>query len=97
MRDISFQGKRRKKKRRRSENSTLISSIILCLVTLASITICLIMVFKCRAVQMENTVVMNELEAIRMDEEMTYTQGEVDALIPVLVALTNEEIDNAIK
>lgn len=91
MRDISFQGKRRKKKRRRSENSTLIGSIILCLVTLASITICLIMVFKCRAVQMENTVVMNELEAIRMDEEMTYTQGEVDALIANAVETAKEE------
>lgn len=91
MQDIGLQGKRRKKKRRRSENSTLVGSIILCLVTLASITICLVMVFKCRAVQMENTVVMNELEAIRMDEEMTYTQGEVDALIANAVETTKEE------
>lgn len=30
---------------------------------------------------MENTVVMNELEAIRMDETITYTQGEVDAML----------------
>lgn len=81
MQEKYLQGKRRKKKRRKSENGALISSIILCLVTLASITICLVMVFKCRSIQMENTVVMNELEAIRMDEEMTYTQGEVDALI----------------
>lgn len=91
MQENYLQGKKRKKKRRKSENSTLIGSIILCLVTLASITICLVMVFKCRAIQMENTVVMNELEAIRMDEEMTYTQGEVDALIANAVTTAEDE------
>lgn len=98
MQDNNLQGRKRKKRRRRSENGTLIGSIILCLVTLASITICLVMVFKCRSIQMENTVVMNELEAIRMDEEMTYTQGEVDALIANAVTSakeqTSEEITN---
>ncbi|MCM1123340.1 MAG: glycoside hydrolase family 25 protein [Eubacterium sp.] len=91
MRESNFQGnKRRKKKRRRSENGILIGSIILCLVTLSAITICLVMVFKYRSVQMENTVVMNELEAIRMDETVTYTQGEVDAML----ALAREETAN---
>lgn len=81
MRENNFYGKKHKKKRRRSENVILIGSIILCLVTLGAITICLMTVFKYRAVQMENTVVMNELEAIRMDETITYTQGEVDAML----------------
>lgn len=81
MRENNFYGKKHKKKRRRSENGILIGSIILCLVTLGAITICLMTVFKYRAVQMENTVVMNELEAIRMDETITYTQGEVDAML----------------
>lgn len=91
MRESNFQGnKRRKKKRRRSENGILVGSIILCIVTLSAITICLMMVFKYRSVQMENTVVMNELEAIRMDETVTYTQGEVDAMI----ALAREETAN---
>lgn len=91
MRESNLQGnKKRKKKRRRSENGILIGSIILCLVTLSAITICLMMVFKYRSVQMENAVVMNELEAIRMDETVTYTQGEVDAMI----ALAREETAN---
>ncbi len=81
MRENNFYGKKHKKKRRRSENGILIGSIILCLVTLGAITVCLMTVFKYRAVQMENTVVMNELEAIRMDETITYTQGEVDAML----------------
>lgn len=81
MRENNFYGKKHKKKRKRSENGILIGSIILCLVTLGAITICLMTVFKYRAVQMENTVVMNELEAIRMDETITYTQGEVDAML----------------
>ncbi len=87
MRENHFQSKRRKKKRRRSENGILIGSIILCLVTLSAITISLMMIFKYRSVQMENAVVMNELEAIRMDETVTYTQGEVDAML----ALAREE------
>lgn len=91
-----IQGKKHKKKRRRSENGTLIGSIILCLVTLASITISLVMVFKCRSIQMENTVVMNELEAIRMDEEMTYTQGEVDALIANAVTTAQDETSDKV-
>lgn len=82
----NIQGKKNKKKRRRSENGILIGSIILCLVTLSAITICLMTVFRYRAVQMENTVVMNELESIRMDETVTYTQGEVDAMIAHAVA-----------
>lgn len=82
MRESNFQGnKRRKRKHRRNENGILVGSIILCLVTLSAITICLMMVFKYRSVQMENAVVMNELEAIRMDETVTYTQGEVDAML----------------
>lgn len=91
MQDNYLRGKRRKKRRKKSENGTLIGSIILCLVTLASITITLVMVFKCRSIQMENTVVMNELESIRMDEQMTYTQGEVDALIANAVTTAKDE------
>lgn len=90
MQEKNLQGKKYKKKRRRSENGILIGSIILCLVTLSAITICLMMVFRYRAVQMENTVVMNELESIRMDETVTYTQGEVDAMIAHAVAEETE-------
>lgn len=88
MREYHLQSKRHKKKRKRSENGILLGSIILCVVTLFAITICLMMVFKYRAVQMENAVVMDELEAIRMDETVTYTQSEVDAML----ARTTEEV-----
>ncbi len=81
MQENHLQGKRSRKKRRRSENSILAGSILLCIVTLTAVTICLVMVFQYRAVQQRNTAVMNELEAIRLDEEATYTQAEVDALI----------------
>ncbi len=86
MRGDHMQSKRRKKKYRRSENGILLGSIILCVVTLTAITISLMLVFKYRAVQMENTVVMSELEAIRMDETVTYTQSEVDAMLDQAVA-----------
>lgn len=85
---MNLRSKKHKKRRRRSENGILAGSIILCLVTLAAITVCLVMVFKYRSIQMENTVVMNELESIRMDETVTYTQGEVDAMLANAVAET---------
>ena len=81
MQDMNLRSKRHRKRRRRSENGILVGSIVLCLVTLTAITITLIMVFRYRSIQMENTVVMNELEAVRMDETLTYTQVEVDAMI----------------
>ena len=98
MREMNVHGKKHKKKRRRSENGILVGSIILCLVTLSAVTICLMMVFKYRAVQMENAVVMEELEAIRTDETMTYTQGEVDAMLAHAVEeaaeQTSEQVTN---
>lgn len=81
MREYRMQSKKHKRKRKRSENGILLGSIILCLVTLTAITVCLMMVFKYRSVQMENTVIMEELEAVRMDETVTYTQDEVNAMI----------------
>lgn len=81
MQENHLQGKRGRKKRRRSENSILAGSIFLCIVTLTAVTICLVMVFQYRTVRQKNTAVMNELEAIRLDEEATYSQAEVDALI----------------
>lgn len=81
MQEHNLQIKKHRKKRRRNENGILIGSIILCIVTLLSITISLIMVFQYRAVQMENITVMNELETIRADETVTYTQDEVDTMI----------------
>ena len=96
MQDMNLQSKRHKRKHRRNENGIVIGSIILCLVTLTAITVCLIMVFRYRSVQMENTAVMNELEAIRMEEMVTYTQDEVDAMIANAVAentdRTTEEV-----
>lgn len=97
MQNMNLQGRRHKKRRRKSENGILIGSIILCLVTLSAITICLIMVFKYRAVQMENTVVMNELESIRMDETVTYTQGEVDAMIANTAAETSDRTTEEVR
>lgn len=86
-----MQGKRGRKKRRRSENSILAGSILLCIVTLTAVTICLVMVFQYRAVQQRNTAVMNELEAIRLYEEATYSQAEVDALIDNAVQEAREK------
>lgn len=85
MQENNLQGKRRKKKNRRSENSTLIGSIILCIVTLAAITICLVVVFQYRAIQLENVAVMNELDILRVEQEASYSQTEVDALISTAV------------
>lgn len=97
MQDMNFRSKKHKKRRRRSENGILIGSIILCLVTLSAITVCLIMVFKYRSVQMENTVVMNELESIRMDETVTYTQGEVDAMIANAVTEATDRTTESVR
>ena len=97
MQEMNLRSKRHKKKRRRSENGILVGSIILCLVTLTAITITLIMVFRYRAIQMENTVVMNELESVRMDETVTYTQGEVDAMIANAVTQTADETTQAVQ
>ena len=91
MQENHLQGKRGRKKRRRSENSILAGSILLCIVTLTAVTICLVMVFQYRAVQQKNTAVMNELEAIRLDEEATYTQAEVDALLDNAVEEAKEK------
>ena len=96
MQENSTQVKKQKKKRKGSENGILIGSIILCLVTLLAITICMMMVFRYRAIQMENITVMNELEEVLMDDTVTYTQDEVDAMITVAVEAavdqTNEEV-----
>lgn len=96
MQENGAQSKRRKKKRRNSENGILLGSIILCIVTLLAITVCLMLVFKYRAVQMENMAVVNELEEIRMDETVTYTQDEVDVMVALAVeeavAETSEEV-----
>lgn len=97
MQEMNLQSKRHKRKRRRSENGILLGSIILCLVTLTAITITLIMVFRYRAIQMENTVVMNELEAVRMDETVTYTQGEVDAMIASAVNQTADQTTQEVR
>lgn len=97
MQEMNLRSKRHKKKRRRSENGILVGSIILCLVTLTAITITLVMVFRYRAIQMENTVVMNELESVRMDETVTYTQGEVDAMIANAVTQTADETTQAVQ
>lgn len=85
MQENNIQTKKRRKKRGRSENGILIGSIVLCVVTLLAITICMMMVFRYRALQLENTTVMNELEDILMDDTVTYTQDEVDAMITIAV------------
>lgn len=96
MQENNLQIKKHRKKRRSSENGILIGSIILCIVTLIAITICLIMVFRYRAVQMENIEVMNELETILTDDTVTYTQDEVDDMIAraveEAVGQTSEEV-----
>lgn len=96
MRENNQQGKRRRKKHKRSENGILAGSIILCIVTLVSITICLVMVFQNRAVQLQNVEVMNELEEARGQAEMSYTQDEVDQMLQEAVTQaknqTSEEV-----
>ncbi len=52
MQDNNLQMRIKGKKRRRRENGIMFGSIILCLVTLSAITLCLILVFKCRASQL---------------------------------------------
>ena len=97
MQDMNLRVKKHKRRRRRGENGILIGSIILCLVTLTAITNTLIMVFRYRSIQMENTVVMNELEAIRMDETVTYTQNEVDAMIASAVTQTTDQTTQEVR
>ena len=96
MQENNTQFKKQKKNRKGSENGILIGSIILCIVTLLAITICMMMVFRYRAIQMENITVMNELEEILMDDTVTYTQDEVDAMVTVAVETavnqTSEEV-----
>ena len=96
MQENHLQGKRGRKKRRRSENSILAGSILLCIVTLTAITICLVMVFQYRAIQQKNTAVMSELEAIRLDEEASYNQAEVDALIDSAVEEARQKTEEEV-
>ncbi|MCX4338880.1 MAG: glycoside hydrolase family 25 protein [Lachnospiraceae bacterium] len=91
MQENQIQGKRRKKKRRKSENHILAGSILLCIVTLTAVTICLVMVFQYRALQEKNTETMSELETLRLEEETSYSQEEVDALIETAVKETEEK------
>lgn len=91
MQENQIQGKRHRKKRRRSENNILAGSILLCIVTLTAVTICLVMVFQYRALQQKNTETMNELEIVRKEEEASYSQEEVDALIAAAVQETEEK------
>lgn len=74
-------GRKHRRRRRGSENALLLGSIILCLITLTSISVCMVMVLRYRAIQTENTVVLNELDSLRLEQEATYTQGEVEALV----------------
>lgn len=93
MQENHSQGKRSRKKRRRSENSILAGSILLCIVTLTAVTVCLVAVFQYRAIQQKNVAVMNELEEIRLVEEVSYSQAEVDTLLENAVAQAREETD----
>ncbi|MCM1268509.1 MAG: glycoside hydrolase family 25 protein [Bacteroidales bacterium] len=100
MQENQIQGKRGRKKRKRSENRILAGSILLCIVTLTAVTICLIMLFQYRALQQKNAAALQELEAIRLEEEAAYSQEEVDALIETAVAeaeeKTGQEVSDAI-
>lgn len=91
MQENQIQGKRHKRRRKKSENNILAGSILLCIVTLTAITICLVMVFQYRALQQKNTEVMSELEAVRLEEEASYSQEEVDALIETAVEEAKEK------
>jgi len=91
MREKNLQSRRRKKKHKRSENGILAGSILLCIITLVSITICLVMVFQNRAAQLERVEVMNELETARQEIDMSYTQDEVDQMIQDAVDKTRDE------
>lgn len=97
MQENHLQGKRGKKRRRRGENSILAGSILLCIVTLTAVTICLVLVFQYRAIQQKNTAVMSELEAIRLKEEASYNQAEVDAMIESAVSEAKEEAGEEVK
>lgn len=96
MQENNLQVKKRKKKHKRGENTTLIGSIILCLVTLSAITVCMVMMFKYRSAQLEQVEVMNELDELRVEQEATYTQAEVDEMlmkaVDEAVLETSEEV-----
>lgn len=89
-------GRRNRRKQKRSENRTLFGSIILCLITLTAVTVCMIMVLRYRAIQMENTTVLNELDNLRLEQEATYTQGEVEALLTQARQETEDETKDGI-
>lgn len=91
------QNRKQKKKRKGSENGILAGSIVLCVVTLAAIAICMTMVFRYRSVQMENAVIMDELEALRTDETVTYTQEEADAMTALAVEEAVEETGEKVR
>lgn len=77
MQDNNLQMRTKGKARRRSENGIILGSIVLCLVTLSAVTLCMILVFKYRASQLETEEVMSEMELL----QNKYTQEEVDALL----------------
>lgn len=96
MQEKYLQGRRRKKKRKRSENGILAGSIILCIVTLSAVTVCLVMVFRYRAAQLQNVEVMSELEEVRREVEVSYSQDEVDQLIADAAAEASEETSQSV-
>lgn len=96
MQDNNLQGKKQRRRHRRSENAILLGSIILCLVTLTSIAVCMVMVLRYRSIQTENTAVLNELDSLRLEQEATYTQGEVEALLARKQEETEEETKDSL-
>lgn len=97
MQENHLPGRRNRKKRRKSENSILVGSILLCIVTLAAVTVSLVLIFQYRAIQQKNTAVMSELEAIRLQEEASYSQAEVDAMLESAVEEAEEETSGKVR
>lgn len=83
--------KRTRRKHRRSEKGILIGSIILCLITLTAVSVCMVMLVRYRSIQMENTAVLNEMDSLRLEQEASYTQGEVEALLQQAREETQED------
>ena len=87
----------RGKKRRRNENRILLSSIILCLVTMSAITICLAAVFRYRAAQIENVEAMNLVEELRTENEQRYTQEELEDILEAETQKDRDELLTGLK
>lgn len=79
------------KRKKRRKVTSLIGSIFLCVAALMALTLCMITLAKYKSLRTQNTIVMQELESIRNNTEVTYTEAETQAMIDMAVESAKQD------